>query len=50
MNAVAYLFAGLGEPLLGRLIDQSGGDTAVVFAVVGTACLAGALLSVFIRR
>ena len=49
MNAVAYLFAGLGEPLIGRLIDQSG-DTAVVFAVVGTACLAGALLSVFIRR
>ena len=49
MNAFAYLFAGLGEPLIGRLIDQSG-NTAVVFAVVGTACLAGALLSVFIRR
>ena len=49
MNAVAYLFAGLGEPLIGRLIDQSG-DTAAVFTVVGTACLAGALLSVFIRR
>jgi len=49
MNAFAYLFAGLGEPLIGRLIDQTG-DTAIAFAVVAAACLAGALLSVFIRR
>lgn len=49
MNAVAYLFAGLGEPLIGRLIDQNG-DTGIVFAVVAVACFIGAVLAVFIRR
>ena len=49
MNTFAYVFAGLGEPLIGRLIDQSG-NTSIVFAVVGVSCFVGALLSIFIRR
>jgi OPA family glycerol-3-phosphate transporter-like MFS transporter len=49
MNASAYLFAGLGEPLIGRMIDTSG-DTGIVFVVVAIACLAGAVISLFIRR
>ncbi len=49
MNAFAYLFAGLGEPLIGRLIE-SYDQTALVFAVVATACLLSALISPWIRR
>ena len=49
MNTFAYLFAGLGEPLIGRLIDQSD-NTAIAFVVVGISCFVGAILSAFIRR
>lgn len=43
MNFFAYLFAGLGEPLIGALIEHSG-TTRTVFAVVAVACISGALL------
>jgi len=43
MNFFAYLFAGLGEPLIGSLIERTG-STATVFAVVAVACVAGAAL------
>lgn len=49
MNSFAYAFAGLGEPFIGWIID-SRGDTAVVFGVVATACLCGAIIAPFIRR
>lgn len=49
MNTFAYVFAGLGEPLIGWVIE-SNGQTSLVFGVVGTACLAGALIATFIRR
>jgi len=49
MNASACLFAGLGEPAIGALIDRSG-ETAIIFAIVSLSCFAGAVLSLGIRR
>jgi len=49
MNSFAYLFAGLGEPLIGRFIDKTG-DTSVVFAIVAIACICSALVALPIRR
>ena len=49
MNAFAYTFAGLGEPLIGWLIDYHG-NTALVFLVVAVACLLSGFISLFIRR
>lgn len=49
MNTFSYVFAGLGEPLIGKLIDMRG-DTAIVFLVVATACFLSGTISLFIRR
>jgi OPA family glycerol-3-phosphate transporter-like MFS transporter len=49
MNFFAYLLAGLSEPLIGRMLDQSG-DTSQVFAIVAASCLISAVIAVFIRR
>ena len=49
MNAFAYTFAGLGEPLIGWLIDHYD-NTALVFLVVAVACLLSGFISLFIRR
>jgi OPA family glycerol-3-phosphate transporter-like MFS transporter len=51
MNCVAYIFAGLGEPLIGWAIDARGDDdTGLVFLIVAIACLCSAALGPFIRR
>ena len=49
MNTYAYLFAGIGEPLIGWLIETNN-NTGIVFAVVAVSCIAGAFISLFIRR
>ena len=49
MNFFAYLFAGLGEPLIGSIMDKSG-DTSVVFILVAISCAASAIVAAFIRR
>ena len=49
MNTFAYAFAGLGEPLIGWLVDRNG-DTGVIFATVSIACILGAVITLFIRR
>ncbi len=49
MNTFAYVFAGLGEPLIGWMIELNG-QTSLVFGVVAVACLIGAVISPFIRR
>lgn len=49
MNFIAYLFAGLGEPLTGSLIESTG-STHMVFPVVAVACIAGAVLMSFIPK
>lgn len=49
MNFFAYLFAGLGEPIIGQFMDSSG-TTSIVFVVVAVASGASALTALFIRR
>ena len=50
MNAFAYAVAGLGEPLIGRVIQTNNDNTALVFPIVAAACLIGALIALFVRR
>lgn len=49
MNSFAYAFAGLGEPLIGWIIE-SRGETAIVFGAVAIACLFGSIIAPLIRR
>lgn len=49
MNFSSYLFAGLGEPLIGRILDSSG-ETALVFPIVAVSCAISALVAFFIKR
>jgi len=49
MNSFAYLFAGLGEPLIGTIIDASG-DTGSVFWLTAIFCWIGAGIVLFVRR
>ncbi|MNE18754.1 sn-glycerol-3-phosphate transporter [compost metagenome] len=49
MNFSSYLFAGLAEPLIGRLLDISG-NTSLIFMVVTAACLSSALVALFVKR
>ncbi len=50
MDAFAYVFAGLGEPLIGWTIEYHSGQTAIVFLIVATSCVCSAVLASFIRR
>lgn len=43
MNMVGYLFAALGEPLIGRIIDALG-STHPIFLIVALACLASTVV------
>jgi len=49
MNFASYLFAGLAEPLIGRMLDTTG-NTSLIFVVVTTACACSALVALFVRR
>ncbi|CEJ16145.1 Glycerol-3-phosphate transporter [bacterium YEK0313] len=49
MNFFAYLFAGLGEPLIGKFMDAHH-DTSLVFLIVAIASAASATVALFIRR
>ncbi|MAG94077.1 MAG: MFS transporter [Planctomycetaceae bacterium] len=49
MNTFAYAFAGLGEPLIGRMIDANN-NTALVFVAVTVACLCSSLTALGVRR
>ncbi len=49
MNFFAYLFAGLGEPLIGGVMDTHG-DTSLVFLIVAAASALSAVVALFIRR
>jgi OPA family glycerol-3-phosphate transporter-like MFS transporter len=50
MNFFAYALAGLGEPLIGFVIETNDHEYGLVFPLVGTACLISAFMSLFIRR
>jgi OPA family glycerol-3-phosphate transporter-like MFS transporter len=49
MNFCAYLFAGLGEPIIGHFMDAHH-DTSLVFLVVACCAAASAAVAIFIRR
>jgi OPA family glycerol-3-phosphate transporter-like MFS transporter len=49
LNFFSYLLAGLGEPLIGRMLDHSG-NTSLVFPIVATSCMISAVIAAFIRR
>ena len=49
LNFFSYLFAGLAEPLIGRILDKSG-DPSQIFVIVAIACVASAVVAPFIRR
>lgn len=49
MNCFAYIFAGLGEPLIGGIIDAQD-DTSLVFVAVAISCMASAVAALGIRR
>ena len=49
MNTFAYVFAGLGEPLIGHIIETNG-ETSLAFVVVSVACLTGAVIALWIRK
>lgn len=49
MNFFAYLFAGLGEPLIGKFMDTHN-DTSLVFLIVAVASALSATVALFIRR
>jgi len=49
MNCFAYVFAGLGEPLIGRMMDAYD-ETSLVFVVVAISCMASAVMALGIRR
>lgn len=50
MNFCAYLFAGLGEPLIGHFMDAHQNNTSLVFLVVATCAAVSAAVASFIRR
>lgn len=49
VNFFAYLFAGIGEPVIGAVMDHTG-NTGLVFPIVAGACIASALMASLIRR
>lgn len=49
MNFSSYLFAGLGEPLIGRMLDHSG-NTGLIFPIVAVSCVISAFVAMFIKR
>jgi len=49
MNAFAYGFAAIGEPLIGHLV-QVQGNTTIIFGVVALACILGMLCILPVKR
>jgi len=49
VNFFAYLFAGAAEPLVGRIMDQTG-NTSLIFPIVAACCVCSALTALTIRR
>ncbi|WP_445116756.1 MFS transporter [Acinetobacter sp. WZC-1] len=49
MNFSSYLFAGMAEPIIGRILDITG-NTSLIFMVVAVACICSAFVALFVRR
>ena len=50
MDAFAYVFAGLGEPLIGWTIDSYDSRTELAFLIVAASCFLSAALAMFVRK
>jgi sugar phosphate permease len=49
LNTISYIFAGIGEPLIGHAIDSTG-KTSIIFPIVAGLCAASAVMSMLIGR
>ena len=49
LNTISYIFAGIGEPLIGRAIDSTG-QTSIIFPIVAGLCAASTVMSMLIGR
>ncbi|GAB3530807.1 glycerol-3-phosphate transporter [Arthrobacter tecti] len=49
VNFFSYLFAGLGEPIIGGIMESTG-ETSVIFPIVAVACVLSATAATTIRR
>lgn len=49
LNTMSYAFAGIGEPVIGHIIDATG-QTSIIFPIVAGLCAASAVMSLLIRR
>jgi OPA family glycerol-3-phosphate transporter-like MFS transporter/OPA family sugar phosphate sensor protein UhpC-like MFS transporter len=49
LNTMSYICAGIGEPVIGHMIDSTG-NTSIIFPTVAGLCAASAMLSLLIRR
>ena len=49
LNTMSYAFAGIGEPVIGHVIDATG-HTTIIFPIVAGLCAASALMSILIKR
>ena len=49
LNTMSYVFAGIGEPVIGHMIDSTG-NTSIIFPAVAGLCAASAVLSLLIKR
>jgi sugar phosphate permease len=49
LNTASYIFAGIGEPVIGHMIDVTG-STTIIFPTVAGLCAASAVLSLLIKR
>ncbi len=49
MNTFAYIFAGIGEPFIGWVMDHRD-DVGMVFPIVAVSCVLSAVIAVFVRR
>jgi OPA family glycerol-3-phosphate transporter-like MFS transporter/OPA family sugar phosphate sensor protein UhpC-like MFS transporter len=49
LNFISYACAGLGEPLIGRVMDHTG-NTSIIFPIVAVLCAGSAISALLIRR
>jgi OPA family glycerol-3-phosphate transporter-like MFS transporter/OPA family sugar phosphate sensor protein UhpC-like MFS transporter len=49
LNFVSYTFAGLGEPLIGKIMDVTG-ETSIIFPLVAGLCVVSAIFAYMIKR
>jgi OPA family glycerol-3-phosphate transporter-like MFS transporter len=50
MNTFAYVFAGLGEPFIGWIIQTNNQRTELVFVIVAASCFLSAVMALGVRR